>query len=134
MTQAKADELWTFERFFPGQDFGAIDVNLDARRVAGWEAVYGPIEGRYAPDGLIVAGMMEAYLLAIQPRPNGNVHAAQKLAFTGVRAALGDTLTYRVEIAKAEQKKGRFWVTFSIQAAHADKELMQGELVSIWAA
>lgn len=134
MNQAAADDLWTFDRFFPGQDFGTINVTMDARRVAGWEAVYGPIEGTNAPDGLIVAGMMEAYLLAIHPRPKGNVHAAQTLAFTGEQAALGDTVTYAVGVAETEQKKGRFWVTFSIKATQEGRALMQGELVSIWAA
>lgn len=134
MTQGISEELWTFERFHAGQGFGAIEVTLDAQRVAGWEAVYGPIKGSVAPDGLIVAGMMEAYLLAIQPRPNGNVHASQKLAFTGEQAALDDTITYCVKIAKAEQKKGRFWVSFLISATLDGRALMQGELVSIWAA
>ena len=134
MTQTIADPLWTFDRFAAGQDFGTIDVPIDTARIGGWQAVYGPITGPKAPDGLIVAGMMEAYILAIQPRPNGNVHAAQKLSFTGAQAAVGDVVSYRVGIAHTEEKKGRFWVTFSIEAAQGGTPLMHGELVSIWAA
>ncbi len=134
VTHITTDDLWTFDRFKAGQSFGAVEVALDSRRIKGWQAVYGQISGDVAPDGLIVAGMMEAYILAIQPRPKGNVHAAQKLDFTGVQAALGDVITYQVSVAKAEEKKGRFWVTFTITAAHNSKVLMQGDIVSIWAA
>ena len=128
------DETWTYDRLSPGADFGPVEVPLDAERVQGWEGVYGPVSGDLAPDGLIVAGMMEAYIRAIQPRPKGNVHAAQKLAFTGVRARLGDTVAYTVTVASKERKKGRNWIVFDITARTGDAVLVRGDLTAIWAA
>lgn len=55
-------------------------------------------------------------------------------SFGAVKVALGDVITYQVSVAKAEEKKGRFWVTFTITAAQNSKVLMQGGIVSIWAA
>lgn len=128
------DEMWTFDRLTPGAGFGPVTVPLDADRVAGFEGVYGPITGDLAPDGLIVAGMMEAYIRAIQPRPKGNVHAAQKLAFTGAQARLGDTVSYTVTVLSKEQKKGRNWIVFAIEADANGKTLMRGDVTAIWAA
>lgn len=129
-----SDEMWTFDRFEPGQSFGSVSVPLDAERVAGWSAIYGPPQGDDAPDGMLVAGMMEAYIRAIQPRPKGNVHAAQKLAMTGATVRLGDTVRYHVAIGTKEHKRGRNWVSFAIRAEAGGRDLMHGEILSIWAA
>ncbi|MDQ2095144.1 hypothetical protein [Rhodalgimonas zhirmunskyi] len=129
-----SDELWTFERLAPGAKFGPVEVPLNGERVEGWQGVYGPVAGDHAPDGLIVAGMMEAYIRAIQPRPKGNVHAAQKLSFTGQRARLGETVTYTVEVLSKEQKKGRNWIVFAIAASAGGTPLLRGEVTAIWAA
>lgn len=128
------DEMWTFDRLSPGAGFGPVAVPLDDERVQGWEGVYGPITGDLAPDGLIVAGMMEAYIRAIQPRPKGNVHAAQSLDFTGAQARLGDAVSYTVTVVSKEQKKSRNWIVFAIEASTDGKPLMRGELTAIWAA
>jgi hypothetical protein len=127
-----ASTLWTFARFAPGQHFAPVTVPLDANRVAGWEAIYGAITGTTAPDGLIVAGMMEAYIRAIQPRPKGNVHAGQKITLTGACVALGQTVNYHVAVAEKAEKKGRHWVTFAVRADHGGIEIMHGQIVSIW--
>ena len=129
-----SDDLWTFERFEPGQSFGHVAIPLDAERVAGWTAIYGAPQGDTAPDGMIVAGMMEAYIRAIQPRPKGNVHAAQTLSLSGAVAWLGEPVDYHVSVLSKEAKRGRNWVTFAIRAEAAGTELLRGEIVSIWAA
>lgn len=131
---SETQDLWTFERFEPGQSFGSVEVPLDPERIGGWEAVYGPIPDDTMPDGLIVAGMMEAYILAIQPRPKGNVHAGQTFGFTGARAARGDVVRYDVSVAGKEMRKGRGWVRFRVAAHVGSRALMQGEILSIWAA
>lgn len=128
------DEMWTFDRLSPGAGFGPVAVPLDSERVQGWEGVYGPITGDVVPDGLIVAGMMEAYIRAIQPRPKGNVHAGQTLTFTGAQARLGDTVSYSVTVLSKEQKKSRNWIVFAIEASTDGKPLMRGEVTAIWAA
>lgn len=129
---SNAPALWTFDRFVHGQSFAPVSVPLDATRVAGWEAIYGPVIGMTAPDGMIIAGMMEAYIHAIQPRPEGNVHAGQKIALTGAQVALGQTLTYRVGVAEKAEKKGRHWVTFTVRADHDETEILNGRIVAIW--
>ncbi|GGE44840.1 hypothetical protein GCM10011360_35140 [Primorskyibacter flagellatus] len=128
------DEMWTFARFEPGQSFGTVTIPLDAERVAGWAAIYGAPQGDAAPDGLIVAGMMEAYIRAIQPRPKGNVHAAQKLAFSGAACRIGEEVVYHVSVLSAEEKRGRNWVGFGIRAEAGGRDLLRGEILSIWAA
>jgi hypothetical protein len=126
--------VWSFDTLEPGARFGPVIVPLDAERLAGWESVYGPVTAGQAPDGLIVAGMMEAYIRAIQPRPKGNVHAAQKLAFTGARARQGDDVVYTVTVGSKERKKGRNWIVFSIDAQARGTALLRGEVTAIWAA
>ncbi len=128
------DDIWRFDTLEQGAVFGPVTVPLDRERLTGWDGVYGPVIGDLAPDGLIVAGMMEAYIRAIQPRPKGNVHAGQKLSFTGAQARLGDSVAYTVTVAGKERKKGRNWITFAIHAQLAGTALMRGEVTAIWAA
>ncbi|GAA6148014.1 hypothetical protein NBRC116586_10760 [Pseudooceanicola nitratireducens] len=128
-----SDPIWTYDRFEPGQSFGEVTIPLDTERTDGWAAIYGPPTGPDAPDGMIVAGMMEAYIRAIQPRPKGNVHASQTLAFTGATVPLGAKVTYHVSVRDKALKKGRNWVTFSLRAEAAGQKLMTGEILSIWA-
>lgn len=82
------DKLWTFDRFAPGQDFGTIDIQMDEGRRTNWARVFGPSTGRL-PRGMLVTAMMEAYIAAIQPRPDGNVHASQQLSFRPSSAQWG---------------------------------------------
>ncbi len=124
--------LWTAARLEPGYRFAPVTVPIDATRVKCWETIYGKIKGNIAPDGLISAGMMEAYIHAIQPRPQGNVHTGHKVSLTGARVALGQKLTYHVEVKAKVEKKGRHWVTFGVRAENETKEIMQGEIVAIW--
>lgn len=127
------DAPWTFARFAPGQSFGAVEVALDETRRADWARVYGA-PGARPPRGLIVAAMMEAYIRAIQPRPKGNVHAAQTLEFTGAAPGWGDRVEFAVSCAGKEEKKGRFWVDFGIEASVNGAPAMRGVIRSIWAA
>lgn len=85
----KSGDVWTFDDFSPGALLGETSIVIDAERVAAWRDIYGEDGGEggagdatgRVPRGLLVAGMMEAYLTAVQPRPPGNVHASQKLRF-----------------------------------------------------
>ncbi|WP_204318720.1 hypothetical protein [Pseudooceanicola aestuarii] len=125
---------WTFDRLTPGQCFGPVTIPLDETRQAGWRAIYGAPEGETAPDGLIVAGMMEAFIRAIQPRPRGNVHAGQTLALTGATVRLGEDVTYHVSVAARDQKRGRNWITCSVRAEAGGRALLRGDITTIWAA
>lgn len=97
--------LWSFERFESGVSFGSVEVPLDERRIKLWQEIYGELADEIIPEGLLVAAMMEAYIKAIQPRPKGNIHAAQKITFTNIKPLRGDTLSVVLTCVHKEIKK-----------------------------
>lgn len=129
----QAEDMWTYERFEPGQVFGVVEIPLDAAKRAHWQEIFGECRDETLPRGMLVAAMMEAYIRAIQPRPKGNVHAAQVLDFTGHRPRWDDTISIAVSCLSKEDKKGRFWIDFGIQASSGDKMVLSGTIRSIWA-
>ncbi|WP_158969741.1 hypothetical protein [Chachezhania sediminis] len=126
-------DVWTFARFEAGQDFGTVEVEMDAERHASWERIFGPTGDRL-PRGMLVTAMMEAYIRAIQPRPDGNIHASQELDFREGAVVWGDTVAIEVNCAGKEERNGRFWVRFGIVARTAGRVIMTGTIRSIWAA
>ncbi len=133
MVAQEREALWTFERFEKGQRFGTVELVMDDQRRGNWRRVFGETSQRL-PKGMMVTAMMEAYIHAIQPRPDGNVHASQELTFNETTATWGDTLSITVSCAGKEEKKGRYWVQFAIEAKAAGKTVMTGTIRSIWAA
>jgi hypothetical protein len=127
------ETLWTFDRFAPGQPFGTVEIHTGGAVRARWEAVFGPAPDRL-PRGMLVTAMMEAYIRAIQPRPDGNVHASQELAFAGPRPDWGNVVAVDVFVRDKEQKKGRNWVRFGIVARVGKRTVMTGTIRAIWAA
>lgn len=132
MIERGCEALWTFERFEKGQSFGTVEIVMDDERRKNWKRVFGETS-QQLPRGMMVTAMMEAYIRAIQPRPDGNVHASQELIFADATAAWGDALAITVSCADKEEKKGRFWVRFGIEAKAAGKTVMTGTIRSIWA-
>ena len=131
------DAAWTFADFEPGARLGTIGLALDDSRRALWDEIYGASVGRASkavPRGLYVALMMDAYVGIIQPRPPGNVHAAQTLSFPGAEAAWGDLLRFDFTVGGKEIKRERRWVTFEVTARTDTDVVMTGEIRSIWAA
>lgn len=126
--------MWTFERFSPGLAFGEIAVPMDAGKRAQWETIFGKVEGDGLPRGMLVAGMMEAYVRAIQPRPKGNVHAAQSLGSLSKELHWGDTVVFNVSCAAKQEKKGRYWVDFEVAGRCGGLVVLNGTIRSIWAA
>ena len=123
---------WSFSRFDPGQSFGTLDIPLDDERRAQWTAIFGD-PGDTPPRGVLVAAMMEAFIRAIQPRPKGNVHAAQVLDFRPGALHWGDTVSVAVACAAKEEKKGRFWVDFGVDCRTGGQSVMPGAIKVIWA-
>ena len=130
---AKTEQMWTYDRFTPGHVFGSVDIELSSDRQNDWSRVFGPSQGP-VPRGMMVTAMMEAYIVAIQPRPNGNVHVSQDLAFTDVHLDWGDTVTLTVSCADKEDRKGRYWVRFKVDVRRGNNMIMTGLIRSIWAA
>lgn len=125
--------VWTFDDFAVGADLGTVEVTLDNRRLDLWRQIYGE-DGAGVPPGLLVALMMEGYIKAIQPRPPGNIHAGQTLAFTShqVRPGARIALTFSC-LAKALVRERRR-ITFGVRAVDGGALVMSGEIQSLWAA
>jgi acyl dehydratase len=133
MTEASSSAVWTFDDFRPASVLGRLSIVLDAPRIANWAAIYGsPASPERLPSGMLVAAMMEAYLRAIQPRPPGNIHASQKLTFTGTAKA-GDELRAEVACVAKELRKERRWVTFGVTLHSGANDVLSGEIRTIWA-
>ena len=131
--QSEKEKLWTYDRFEVGKVFSTIDLVMDEDRRSKWVNVFGATSDRL-PRGMMMTAMMEAYILAIQPRPDGNVHASQELKFTGEAAQWGDRLSITVMIADKEIRKERNWVRFGVTAKVGRNTVMTGTIRSIWAA
>ena len=141
---------WRFADFTPGHSFGALDIPLDAQRVGLWGEVFADAAaasgaaadvdaavaagacGGELSRSVLVAAMMEAYLRLLQPRPPGNIHASQALAFTGRPVRAGTVLTARLECRDKFVKKDRRWVVFRVTLSDGAAAVMTGDIASIW--
>jgi acyl dehydratase len=133
MTTASSSAVWTFDDFRPGSVLGRLSIVLDAQRIANWTGIYGsPATPERLPSGMLVAAMMEAYLRAIQPRPPGNIHASQRLKFTGA-VNPGDELRAEVACVAKELRRERRWVTFGVTLHSGSQDVLSGEISAIWA-
>ena len=132
--QRPADKVWVFDEFEPGRELAHLSIRLDASRLEGWHAVYGPSsETGNVPAGLLTAAMMEAYLKAFQPRPPGNVHVNQKLTFAGRQVIIGTQVDISVSCLSKEIRKERRWVTFGVTMRDGSHDILRGEALIIWA-
>jgi acyl dehydratase len=133
------DSPWTFDDFEAGADLATVPVALDEGRIASWNRIYADAGGRIDPSaetvprGLIVAAMMEGYIRAIQPRPPGNIHAGQTLAFTGTPVRVGARLDIAFSCQTKEFRRERRWLTFGVRVLDDDHVVAEGEISSIWA-
>lgn len=129
---SEANPVWVFDRFQPGESLGRHAIALDDARLADWQAIYGAGASGSLPSGILVAAMMEAYLKAFSPRPPGNIHAAQTLAF-GDPVQPGDRLEAEVSCLWKEMRKARRWVGFGVVLKKGDRQVLAGEIRTIWA-
>jgi acyl dehydratase len=126
-------DVWVFDDFQPGSALSRVSIALDAERLDNWTAIYGRSRmSDRVPSGMLVAAMMEAYLKAVQPRPPGNIHMSQKLIFkSGANA--GDQLDAEVSCIGKELRKERRWVTFGVTLRNGPRDVLRGEIRTIWA-
>lgn len=124
-------ETWTYDRFEVGQVFGTQFIVIDEPRREMARAIYSD-DPRGEGETLLVASMMKAYIDAIQPRPPGNVHIGQTLAFVGELPSDG-SLEFEVICAGKELRGDTRRVTFGVNARHAGQLVMAGEILTIWA-
>ena len=134
MTDKSRTAPWLWADFEKGQQFHTQGLLLDAERRALWEKVYGPAEdGAPLPEGMVLATMMQGYIRAIQPRPPGNLHAAQRCTFNETLPPWGATLDLSLTVSGKWQKNGRNWVTFAVHMQDGATPVMNGEITTVWA-
>lgn len=132
-------DVWTYDDFTAGGALGTVEVMLDARRLDLWNRVYAGVGGAVAPGddavphGLVVAAMMEGFIEVIQPRPPGNIHAGQKLGFTGRPIRPGTRLSLVFTCLAKEIKRERRWLTFGVRILDGRRPTASGEISAIWA-
>ena len=133
MTSAPAGDVWVFDDFHPGARLGDVSIPLDADRMTHWAAIYGKARTtNHVPAGMLVAAMMEAYLTVVRPRPPGNIHANQKLAFGGT-AKPGDRLEAEVRCLNKVLRNERRWITLDVRLRNGAQDVLRGEITTIWA-
>ncbi len=125
--------VWVYDDFSPGQPLGNCAITLDDAHLDNWTAIYGERPGsENVPAGMLVAAMMEAYLNSIQPRPPGNIHASQNIV-VGRAEKAGDKLEAQVSCLSKERRKERGWVTFGVVLSVEGRDVLNGEIRTIWA-
>jgi len=124
----------TFDSLCPPQLMGARTLVLDAATLGAWRALFPDDEtGDAMPHGMVAAITMRAYAEILQPRPPGNVHAAQRFDLLRLPRA-GERLTTTVTCLAKEMRKGRAWVTFGVETEGAGGPAFRGRMTMIWAA
>ncbi|CAH1696367.1 Acyl dehydratase [Hyphomicrobiales bacterium] len=133
MMDAPSPAVWEFDDFRPGLELGRLAIPMNDARLAHWVAIYGePVVDGRVPSGMLVAAMMEAYLTAVKPRPPGNIHASQKLSF-GKPVYPGDRLDAEVTCLWKEMRKERRWVAFGVTLRNGNRDVLSGQIRTIWA-
>lgn len=134
MKPAAREEAWTWDALQPGYEFGETHFRIDAHRVGRWAEIYGGAEAGRVPPGLLVVEMMKAYLDLVHPRPPGNIHAGQRLHCLDMDVPADTAFTASVRCREKTQRKGRGWVTFDVTLRARERDVLHGEIVTIWAA
>lgn len=124
----------TFETFTPGQVMGRSETVLDAAKLRAWRELFpeDDLDG-VMPHGMVAAIAMRAYAEVLQPRPPGNVHAAQRFDLLRLPRA-GERLVTTITCLGKEQRRGRFRVTLGMDAAGAEGPAFRGRMTVLWAA
>lgn len=127
-----AGDVWTYADFEPGLALNAVSVTLGQDKLDLWEEVYGAVPPGGLPRRLLVSAMVEAFIKSGQPRPAGNIHASQELAFEGPAPRLGDVLTVEAACAGKEIRKDRKWVTIRTVGRIDGQVVCRGDFLIIW--
>lgn len=119
-------EPWTFARFEVGAKLGSSEQCIDERLIESWNSIYGAMNRNGAlPYGVAQLLTMKAYAEVVQPRPPGNIHAAQKCELVGVPQQ-GRELHVDVYCVAKYERRNRNVVDFQVNIADA----VSGQLYS----
>ncbi|MBR0671655.1 hypothetical protein [Neoroseomonas soli] len=124
----------TYETFSPGQVMGSSEAVLDTAKLQAWRALFPEDDfGGEMPHGMVAAIAMRAYAEVLQPRPPGNVHAAQHFDLFRLPRA-GERLTTTITCLEKEIRKGRFRVTLGMDTVGSEGPAFRGRMTVLWAA
>lgn len=127
-------EIWSYDAFTPGEVLGRIAIPLDEVRIALWSKVFpNPVPTSRLSQSVLISAMMEGYLKIAQPRPPGNIHAAQKVRFFGINAVVGQTLHITTSCREKSVRSNRKWISFDSRIVSGDNVMLEGEILAIWA-
>ena len=124
----------TFDSFVPGQVMGSSASVLEVEQLRAWRALFpeDDLDGAM-PHGMVAAIAMRAYAQVVQPRPPGNVHAAQHFDLFRLPRE-GEVLTTRVTCLAKEIRKDRRRVTLQMDCTGTEGPAFRGRMTVLWAA
>lgn len=126
----------TFEGFEPGRVYGSNTETLGQALLERWCALYPwekPAPGT-VPAGVATVLTMRAYMIALQPRPAGNVHAGSTMR-VHAPLRLGSRVTTEIRCAGKELRRERRFVDIASRSVDENGELLaEATLRLIWAA
>lgn len=128
--------MMTYDSFQPGMILGQHAITLSEAAVEQWVELFPDdrVNLPAMPAGMIAMVLMRAFTTILSDRPQGNVHASQKIRIARL-PEVGDDMTTTLRCAGKEEKSGRRWVTFSSDTTDpAGNVLFRGEMTTIWAA
>ena len=125
----------TFEKLEPGTVLGEHAFALTESAAAEWTALF-PDDAECLPTmppAMVAMVIMRAFVTLLHDRPQGNIHAGQKVSVSRL-PALNDQLVTTLTCASKELKNGRRWASFTSDTRDtAGRFLFRGEMTTIWA-
>ena len=125
----------TFETFEPGTVLGVHAFALTESAASEWTALF-PDDAECLPSmppAMVAMVIMQAFVTVLHDRPQGNIHAGQKVSIARL-PAVNDQLVTTLRCAGKALKNGRRWVSFTSDTNDAAGSLLfRGEMTTIWA-
>lgn len=124
----------TYDTFIPGEVMGSSEAVLDAAKLRAWSDLFPEDDlNGVMPHGMVAAIAMQAYAEVVQPRPPGNVHAAQHFDLLRLPRA-GERLTTTITCLAKELRKERRRVTLEMDCVGSEGPAFRGRMTVLWAA
>ena len=129
-------ETLRFDSFEPGRVYGSNTETLGDALLERWAALYPwdrPAAGR-APAGIATVLTMRAYMIVLQPRPPGNVHAGSTMRHPAPIVP-GARVTTEIRCIDRQLKAGRRFVDIGSRSVDDAGHLVaDGTMRLVWAA
>lgn len=128
-------EVLIFDNFSVGRLMGSHAYTIDQAAFGRWIGLYPQDEAHYPkiPPGMALMVVMRAYMSILSPRPEGNIHAGQKLEVFDL-PNVGDTVRTEITVRDKELRKNRRWVHLdTVTRNEAGGLVCRGENITIWA-